>query len=207
MPKRKYALEKGGEKKLEIVWGAFWKDTRVSLEGRELGVIPTQDALRAGREFTLLDGSLLTVRLGKNMMMPELQVLKNGEPLPGSSSDPAQKIDIAFYIILFFAAVNVLLGLVAEMFKISGFLAMGIGYGTVVFGLVYLALAIFIKKRSMVALALAVGLFVLDTVLTLVLPIQGGAKPPTAGIVLRIFLMIPLFQAFPAMRVLRRKDS
>jgi len=32
MPKRKYALEKGGEKKLEIQWGAFWKDTRVSFE-------------------------------------------------------------------------------------------------------------------------------------------------------------------------------
>ncbi len=207
MPKRKYALEKGGEKKLEIQWGAFWKDTRVSFEGRELGVIPTQDALRAGREFALPDGSELSVKLAKNIMMPELQVLRNGEPLPGSSSDPAQKVDIAFYIVLFFAAVNILLGLAAEIFKISGFLAMGIGFGTVVFGLVYLVLSIFIKKRSIAALALATGLFILDTVLTLVLPIQGGANPPTAGIVLRIFLMIPLFRAFPAMRALRRNGS
>ena len=40
MPKRKYALERGGDKSLEIFWEGSWKNTKVRLNGNLIGTFP-----------------------------------------------------------------------------------------------------------------------------------------------------------------------
>src|SRR3989338_8646289 len=85
MPTRKYALERGGIRKLEISWRILWKNITVRLDGKEIGSIANQKELIAGREFSLIDGSILKVKLIQGFA-PELQVTKNGQAIPGSDS-------------------------------------------------------------------------------------------------------------------------
>ncbi|MEZ4467500.1 MAG: hypothetical protein R3F43_24415 [bacterium] len=54
-------------------------------DGRPLGVIPDSKALKAGSDFALPDGSTLTVKL-KTGFQTELQVMRDGKPLPGSGA-------------------------------------------------------------------------------------------------------------------------
>src|SRR5262245_34904817 len=121
MPKKAFSLEPGGSPRLEIEWRGIWKETRIRLDGAELGVIPTQKALEDGRDFSLPAGGKLTVRLVKSPFSVELQVLRDGAPVPGSQSDPAYRVNQAAYMLYFIGAFNALLGALAELASI-GFL-------------------------------------------------------------------------------------
>src|SRR5690349_9384101 len=92
MPKQTFALEAGGEKRLEVSWGGMFKNTTVSLDGNSIGVIPDQKALLAGQEFRLPDGSTIKVQLVRSFISTELRVFRNGQPLPGSASDPLTRL-------------------------------------------------------------------------------------------------------------------
>jgi hypothetical protein len=71
MPKLKYALERGGDKSLEISWKGRFKNTEVRLKGNLIGVIPNKKVLRTGQIFQLPDGTSLKVQFVKS----ELRVL------------------------------------------------------------------------------------------------------------------------------------
>ncbi len=156
MPKQSYALEAGGEKRLEISWTPFWKDITVSLDGNSIGTIPNQKALTTGQEFRLPDGSALKVQLVNRVTSTELQVLRNGQPLPGSASDPQTRLKYAYWVVYFVAGLNLVLGLISFLFNVEFLQQIGIGFGSILFGLVFLALGFFTQRKSMVALILAI---------------------------------------------------
>src|SRR5439155_14599717 len=116
MQKKSYALEKGGSKRLELSWSGMWKNFTICLDGNQIGSVASKKELTAGREFLLGDGSTLRVQLGKTFLIaPELQVLRDGKPLPGSASDPAQQLGVSYGTIFFVGGISILLGLVAEI--------------------------------------------------------------------------------------------
>lgn len=203
MPKQTYALEPGGEKRLEVSWRWNWKDLTVSLDGNSIGVIPDQKALSAGREFRLPDGSTLKVQLARKYMSVELQVLRNGQPLPGSTSDPETRVKTAYIIVYFLAGLNLVLGLVSSLFNVGLLQELGIGIGSIIFGLVFLALGFFTQRRSSVALILAIVLFALDGILGLVLAVSQGYNPGIGGILVRIIFLTPMVQGVAAIKALK----
>ena len=103
MPTKKYAMEKGEPKRLEISWKGIWKikNFTVHLDGNNIGLIANRKELKAGREFALIDGSILKVQLVKKLLSAELQVLRDDQPLPGSASDPGQRLRVAYGIVFF----------------------------------------------------------------------------------------------------------
>ncbi|MDT4966138.1 MAG: hypothetical protein QOJ64_875 [Acidobacteriota bacterium] len=209
MPTRKFSLDPGGPKRVEISWRGFWKEITVKVDGYVVGTIADKKALIHGHQFALPDGSCLGVQLAKSFAAVQLRVTRNGQPLPGSDSDPSQQLKVAYGVIFFIAGLNIVLGLIAVLTD-TQFLTgrYGIDWTTIVFGVVFLLLGFLVKGRSMVALAVAVALFLASGIWAIY--IIGQAIPhesmPAGGIFMRIFLLIPMFKGFGAIRDLKASE-
>ena len=207
MPKQSYALEPNGPKRLQISWGAFWKNITITLDGSTIGTIPDQKALRQGSTFPLPDGSTLSVQLLQSLAGAELRVLRDGKPLPGSASDPESRLKVAAGVIFFIVGLNILLGLIAVFFQVDFLLQLGLGWFSVIFGLVFLFLGIFTQRRSQVALIIAIVLFGLDGLLGIVGAVMAGYAPSIPGLFMRILLLIPMIQGVSAIKQLKQQEG
>jgi len=208
MAKTQFALEAGGPKRLELSWGMFWKNFQVTLDGKQVGSVSGgQKELKDGVEFRLPDGSELHVQLVQNAMNVELQVLRNGAPLPGSATDPEQRVKSAAYLLYFLAGLNTLLGVVAMVMMSELLEGLGVGIGNILFGAIVAALGFFTYRRSRVAPVLAIVLYVADSLYTLATLSGAGRSPPIAGIFFRIYIIYALVQAVKAAGELARKEE
>ena len=202
MPEKRFALEPGGPERIAVSWSGNFKDLSVTFDGAPVGTFNEAKELKEPQRFSLADGSTLTVQLASPFLIPELLVTRDGEPVPGSSGDPATRHANAWHMVLFIAVLNVGIGLLVEMFDVSFLRRIGAGWGSVLSGLLYAVLAYFVRGRSLVALAVAVALFVLDGIFMFVTAARAGGAPPVAGIVPRILFLIPMVRGFPALRAL-----
>jgi hypothetical protein len=205
VPKQTFSLERGGSARLEVSWKAFWKEFTVRLDGKTIGVVASQKELSEGRGFTLPDGSKLAVQLRKSALGAELRMTRDGQPLPGSSSDPETQLKGAYAILLFVAGLNLVLGLIALSTRSAFLEQMGIGLYSVLFGGVFLILAALVKRGSLAALIVAIVTFIVDSLLATLLPAAQGYSTNTLLLVTRLFLLFPLIQAVGPMRTLKRK--
>lgn len=206
MPTKTFALEKGGAERLELEWQGNFKDLEVRLDGNLIGSFENRKELQAGKVFTLDDGSRLEVKLAQSAFVPELTLTRNGEPLPGSTGDPAQRVEAAATMVLVIAGLNAVLGLLAAAFNVQFLQSLGVGVGSIVVGAVYGVLGYFVRQQSLVALGLAVGLFVLDG-LSLPFMAPAGTTPSVGGLVARFFLLLPMLRGFPALRALKADEE
>ena len=205
MPKQAFSLERGEPARLEVSWRAFWKEFTVRLDGQTVGTVPTQKELSAGREFSLADGSLLWVQLHKGALGAELRITRNGQPLPGTSSDPEAQLKGAYAMLLFLAGLNLVLGLFALSTRNPFLEQMGMGLYSVLFGLLFLGLAALVKRRSLVALILSIVVFFADGLMATIGPAMQGYSPNTLLLVTRLFLLLPLIQGIGAIRALKQR--
>lgn len=207
MPKsRKFSLAEGQPPSVEITWRGIWKEITVTLNGQVLGTVPNQKALKEGRDFPLPDGGTLRVQLKIGFASAELQVLRNGHPLPGSGSDPAQRVKVAAGVVWFIAALNIVLGLVVIFLNIELLARLGIGWAAVIEGALYAVLAFFVGRRSALALGLAIALFALDSVVWIAMIVQSHGSSGGGGIVMRIVLFLPMLRGFRALKELKERD-
>jgi hypothetical protein len=204
LPTKRFALEPNQPKRLEISWKGNWKRLAVSLDATPVGAIETKKELQGGKEFTLADGSTLEVRLRQTFFSPELQLLRNGSPIPGSGSDPQARLAMAYGVIFFVAGLSAIVGVIAELFHIDLLLRLGFGIWSLVGAAIYGILGYFVRKRSLSALIIAIALFALDGVLSIVLAAEQGLQPSGGGIVTRIILLIPMIRGVPAIQALKQ---
>ncbi len=206
MPSQTYAIEPKGPRRLEISWGAFWKNVTVKFDGKEIGTFADQKEFKAGKEFPLPDGSRVHFQLVTSTLSVDIKVLRNGQPLPGSSADPAMRHQTAYAIIYFIAGLNVGLGLIA-IFTNSQFLhQIGISEYSILYGAVFAALGYFTQIGSFWALIAATVLFAADTLTGIFSTVSQGYNPSTANIIGRIFLLWPMLQGIPAMWEMQGKQ-
>ncbi len=207
MPKLSFALEAGEKKRLDIVWIGTWKNVTIILDGNTVGTIPDQKTLFAGKEFSLPDGSRLRLELVKKLMSTDLHVLRTGLPVPGSASDPQISLTSAYALVYLIGGISLILGAVSFLFNVEFLQQIGIGLSSFLLGLVFLVLAFFIQRKSMVALVLAIAIFTLDSIAGIVLSVMQGYEPSIGGIILRIFLLIPMIQAIGALRAIKKANT
>jgi hypothetical protein len=204
MQKLTYALEPGGPKRLEVSWNAMWKEFTVRVDDRVVGRVSGQKELREGKQFRLKDRSTLSVRLQNKLTGVELEILHDGQPLPGTSADPATRLKNAYGIVFFVAGLNIVLGSVAVLFEAPFLQALGIGFYSILFGLVFLVLGFFVKRKFQFALLLAIVVFALDSILGVIFAMTSGVTPSAGGLLARILLIIPMIQGIPAMCALKQ---
>jgi hypothetical protein len=199
-----FALEPGGAPRLAVSWSGGFKDLAITLDGQPVAAFDEAKELKEPRPVPLPDGSTLEVQVASPFLFPELRLLRDGDPVPGSSTDPATRHAAAWQVVAAVAVLNVVVGLLVEAFD-AGFLrGIGAGWPSVLSGLVYGVLAWLVRGRSLVALGIAVGLFVLDGIFVMASAAQAGGTPPVGGLVARAFFLIPMLRGFPALRELAR---
>lgn len=207
MQKMTYALEPGGPKRLEVSWNAMWKDFTVKVDDRVVGRASGPKELREGKKFRLKDGSTLNIRLRNKLSGVELEILRDGQPLPGTSADPETRLKNAFGIVFFISVLNTVLGMASVLFPASFWQTVGIGVPSIVFGLVFLVLGLLVKRKSQVALWVAIAVFALDGILGFVFMMTEGVTPGAGGLLARILLVIPMIQGVPAIRALKQRGT
>lgn len=194
MPTLTYALEPNAPKRLEISWGWFWKNFTIRLDGQEVGRLAGQKELQQGQEFHLPDGSQLSVRL-RGGLFSELHVLRDGQPLPGSASDPGVRLRNAYLALYFIGGLNLLFGLLAEIFQASFLLELGVGLYSMVLGVAFLGLGFLVMRRSFIALVIAFALLLVETLSRLLV----GFSP---GLLLNVIFLVILWQGMDALRAM-----
>jgi hypothetical protein len=210
MPQVTYALQPNEPKRLEVRWGANFRDTEVKLDGRVLATLATRAELQQGRDIPLPDGSMLNVRLGGTWLMGVIHVTRDGKPLQVSASDPATLLRTATFALYFVAGLNVLAGLAAVATRSPLLTSLGMGWSSVVFGLIFLGLALWARTGSVAALAIAAVLLAVDFIAGLGLSMAAGASPALSGICLRAALIWFVLQGIPGARALeaqRRQEE
>jgi hypothetical protein len=207
MPAKSYAIEQNGPKRLTVSWKFGWRDTTVSLDGQTVGVIPNQKALQQGQTFALPDGSQIFVRLVSRLSGTELEVMRNGQPMPGSASDPQSRLKAAYQITYFIAGLNLLLGVLSLLIKSEFLQTLSYWPVSIAFGLVFLALGFLTQRRSSVALIAAIVIFALDGLLGIYLAMTSGGTPGVGGVLVRVLLLIPMVQGVGAIKALKAQEG
>ncbi len=204
MPSKKYALEAGGPERVEVDWEGAFKNLTVSFDGTPLGSFENGKDIETLQYLALPDGTRLEVVLAKVGPFPELRIARDGEPLPGSAGDPKTQLEAAANMIFAIAALNAILGFITVIFDIGFLQAIGVGWASLVTGAIYAGLSVLVKKRSLLALAVAVGLFILDGLYMFVAAAEAKASPPIGGLIARIFFLVPMVRGFGAIRELKK---
>lgn len=206
MPRKKFALDEGGPQRVQIEWKHVWKDITICIDGLELARLPGKTELNNGRTVTLDDGTKVKVALTKGLF-PELEVSRDGYPLPGSPTDPRTRIKTAVGVALFVAGVNFLLGLLGILTGSSLLEATGGGYELLFFGAMFVGLALWIKRASRAALILASGLIGLDGLVSIIDGIAAGGGASIGGVIVPALLIFLLVRAIPAAKVLQENAA
>ena len=204
MPSKNYALDRGGPERVGVAWEGAFKELSVTFDGTPLGSFATAKELETPRSLPLPDGSQLTVALAKFGPFPELRISRDGQALPRTSGDPQTQLEGAYTMLFLVAGLNAALGLFAAMLDIGFLQSIGVGWGSVFAGIIYAGLAALVKRRSTVALAVAVGLFALDGLYSFVVAAEAKVSPPVGGLIARVFFLMPMLRGFPALNELKK---
>ena len=205
MPKRTFALEPGGQKCLGLSWEGYYKNVAVTLGDEVIGVILDREELNAGWQSVLPDGTVLHIQyVQKFLPGAELRILRDGQPLPGSDSDPEIRFKKALSDVFFFAVFYILLGVIAALFHLEILQIIGIRSISIIFGLAILLLGFFAKRRWAAALIAAILIIVLDTFLWLVWVISTDTTIRLSGLVIRACMIASMVHSIGTMRALKQ---
>src|SRR3990172_2347836 len=122
-------------------------------------------------------------------------------------SEPSQKLNVAYGAVLFVGGFSIIIGLVALLFEVRLLQQYGHGYASILSGIVFVILSVFVRRGSMTALAIAVGFYVLDGIVFLSAVMKGPEVPPVGGILFRILLLIPMIRGFGAIQEMRQASG
>lgn len=210
MAKIKYALEKGGPKRLEISWTGNWKNVSIRLDGNEIGTFADAEEMKAGKEFTLPDGSSLKIQLERTLKFPLIQILRDGKPLPTGMPQPAKRLSMAYQMVFLIGAVNLIGGLTNKVFQ-SRLLGLSVsGLYLIIAGCIFLILGFFVMKKSKIALSIAVGLIFIDMISLIFLIFVRSSINFILLIVMiafRLIILLILAQAFGAIKILKQNPA
>jgi hypothetical protein len=206
MPTKTFYLDKESTEPIIVSHGFNWRNLTIKKDGELIGEVENVKILQEGRSFHLPDGRVISIKLIKKLgIIQELEILLDNTPILGSGTEPNQQVKQVYHLLLFVAAFNTLLGLAAELAHVDFLKSIGLGYGTVVIGIINAVLAYFIKfKHSLAALYIAIGLMVTDIILTLIFAAESGGNP-TSGLMIKGIFTYILFNGIPALRKLRNQ--
>ena len=199
MSLQKLALNPGEAPRLELEWGTYMRDFEIRLDGKEIGRIDGgQRVLKEPHNFTLPDGSELTIQLNQNQLVDELEVLRDGVPLPGSASNPIVKLSAAIRSGFYFGILTTLVGLLAQFSNSVWPIKLTFSPWSILFGLMLIACTVGLASRSRIAAILAVVVLLADWGVAVAVSRTMGISYnflSSAAILARIFALVALVRA------------
>lgn len=206
MPSGKFALEEGGEKRLEVSWDRGWKKVIMTLDEAELAVIEGRADLKRGKTLALPDGSSLDVRLTRK----GLELVRGGETLPGSASSPEQAVKPAVIAVFWIGCGNLLLGILGAL-NVLDFDLFFSGV-SIVIGFAFLLLGYYVRRRSAPALGIAIllttGSLVWNIISSIIIAGAGGIPVFLfAGLPITVMFLVWMILGFKAIRRIEARRS
>ena len=207
MPTKTFYLDANHTEPLTAKWGLFYRNFTVSHGGTVLAPSNPDATIAQGRQYRLPDGRIFSAQHKQNTYPQELELLIDGQPVPGSGTHPVERIKQAWYILLILGILNIGLGVVAEFGHIEVLLQFGVGWGSIVEGIAYIALGYFGYFRTSVpALTTALVLLVLDAIVSITSAFSTGNSPAFGGLLMRAFFCVAVFRAVQAAQQLRNEQ-
>jgi hypothetical protein len=207
MPKQQFALERGGQKRLEISWDMGWKNFQIHLDNKLIGSIDSRNELDAGKSFKLPDKSTLIVKLKMTFFSSGIILERNGLPLPESINDPYQNIKNLYGFLYFLAVCNVLLGAITYLLKIERLITLGFGATTILMGIVTAGFAFWLmKKKSIIPLTLFLLVYAAESIYSYL----NYFNSATMDVFVRIIIfgyMITGYKALKAIQQIEREQA
>lgn len=200
MPGKRFALEPGGPRMLELTWEQDWYNLRILFQGQAVGSVPDRATLAAGQAFPLPDGSRLFLQLSEGRWGNTLHLLRDGKPLPGSADDPAWKFMRACIAMWVAAGICLLVGGFTLSLGLGLLLPLESGGLVLLTGMAYGALGIWAWQHSREAFwgALLIGIGgVMREVARLAL---AGAMPSVALLLVHGILLVWVVRGLRAMK-------
>lgn len=202
MPTKTYYLDQAKTQELTMKWGMFFRNVEIFYQKQSLGVVPSKEALAQGYAYQLPDGRSLVVQLLSSYPQ-ELELRIEGGIVPGSATHPRERVKRAWYLLLFVGGLNVVLGAWGAMQSVAVLQQLGLGWGSLAEGLLYIGLGWWGYSRlSVVAFGVALGLLVLDWVL-LIATTVGTGNVGFGGLFIRFFFCLAVYRGMQAARQLQ----
>jgi hypothetical protein len=208
-----YPFEPGGEKHVEInVKGIKWDKISIWFEGKQVCIYSSKE-LHAGQTLQIPDGSRLDLLLSKNKFQPErLKISRNGQPIHRIVTDGMRQviIDYASNAIYFIGISTMGLGIVSLFVRIKILEPLTFGWPYIIFGLVFIVLGFFTRRRSMLALMVAIVIYALDGLAGIVIIISAlstGSYFLIGNPLMHITLLGIMIQAIDGINATRQKPK
>ena len=171
----KYEIPSRPSSKLEIYLKRGWSHMVVKLDGDTIGSISGLVNMKAGKTFKLSDGNTLTaqVLISKLDYSKKLSILYNDTPLPGSISPEGLAYNNAKGCSFIVVGLNI----VTFIFFVLAFSESNFNFSSFLFLLepiILIILAIFISKKSELALTLFIVLYSLGGLIFALYAYQAG---------------------------------
>ena len=208
MPTKTYSLDAARTDAITAKWGIFYQNFTVRYAGSVLAATDPEAPIASGRHYRLPDGRTFSAQVKENTYPQHLELLIDGQPVPGSGTHPQEQIKQAWYTLLFLGVLNIGLGLVTEFGHIEMLLQLGMGWGSLVEGIAFLALGwLGYFRLSVPAITTAFVLLVLDGIVSIGSAMASEHSPALAGLFMRFFFCVVVFRGMLAVRQLRREET
>lgn len=206
MPKKTFYLDTAKTESIEISWGFNWKNFCVAKNKEIIGNFENKQELQKGKLFTLANNNTISAQLKKTKLGPELEILYNGKPVPGSATDPHFQVKTAFILLLVIGILNIVVGVITELGDVQMLKQLGAGLGIIIVGAIYIILAFLVKqKHSLTALYMGIVLLALDVILIIIYGAETN-RIPVYGIILKICFIVYLMKAIKAIKTIKSSN-
>jgi hypothetical protein len=187
-----FTQEKNGPLYVKLRWLGSLTNFQVLFDEKEVGSFPDQAAFIRGATFILPDGATLYVQGKVRLTGLEFYVTRNREPLCGSDLDPYTRMKNASQTVYVIGVVGIIAGVLAEVFQFPWLLALGVDLFAVLSGLLFVGLGFFTSRGSVLALIIAIAIYIAETVFFIYTMKEWQGNPPTTGVVLRVFFLLAM---------------
>ncbi|MFD2720747.1 hypothetical protein ACFST9_18645 [Hymenobacter monticola] len=208
MPSKTYYLDPARTDAITASWGFFYRNFTVSYAGQELAATDPDAKIAKGRSYPLPDGRVFSARLIENSYPQHLELLLDGRPVPGSGTDPHEQVKQAWYLLLVLGVLNIGLGLLTEFGQLEVLRQLGLGWGSLVEGVAFVALGwLGYYRGSVPAFTTAFVLLVLDGIVSIGSAVATNHSPAIGGLFMRVFFCVIVFRGMKAARQLRQERA
>lgn len=203
MRTRRFRLEEGGPKRLQISWRGHYEGLWAAVDGVQVGQSLGKESLQHGELWRLPDGRQLGVRLHKGGLQLLLVEL-DGRPVPGSQGHPMTWVRGAAYSLLLACFVHLLGDYVLRLVRPEG---LGWGMTVLAFALsVALGLAGLVTlRRPQAGLIAAALLLPLKTLGVAARMMETGLQSRVVGV--GVWSLVFLYPVLTALYMLKRAPT
>lgn len=208
MPTKTYYLDDTRTDAITASWGFFYRNFTVRHADTILFPTNPEATIAQGRQYFLPDGRIFSAQHKQNTYPQELELLINGQPLPGSGTHPHERTKQAWYTLFILGVLNISLGLSTEFGQIEVLRELGLGWGAVVEGAAFVTLGwLGYYRHSVPAFTIAFVLLVLDGIVSIGSAVATSHSPALGGLFMRVFFGLVVFRGIKAARQLRQEDE